>query len=48
MPAQPRYKGDYPRLAPALARPIRWDLIAAQYDQMVKIMIIGVRDPALM
>jgi TnpA family transposase len=29
-------KDEYPRLAPALARPIRWDLIAAQYDQMVK------------
>lgn len=27
---------DYPLLAPALARPIRWDLIARQYDQMVK------------
>lgn len=26
----------YPRLAPALTRPIRWDLIAQQYDQMIK------------
>ncbi|MFI5888796.1 Tn3 family transposase [Actinoplanes sp. NPDC051513] len=26
----------YPRLQPALTRPIRWDLIAQQYDQMVK------------
>jgi len=26
----------YPRLAPALTRPIRWDLIAEQYDQMIK------------
>ena len=26
----------YPLLAPALTRPIRWDLIAQQYDQMVK------------
>lgn len=26
----------YPRLQPALTRPIRWDLIAQQHDQMVK------------
>jgi TnpA family transposase len=26
----------YPRLTPALTRPIRWDLIAEQYDSMVK------------
>lgn len=26
----------YPRLAPALTRPIRWDLIGEQYDQMIK------------
>jgi TnpA family transposase len=26
----------YPRLAPALTRPIRWDLIEQQYDLMVK------------
>jgi len=26
----------YPRLAPALTRPIRFDLIAQQYDQMIK------------
>ena len=26
----------YPALAPVLTRPIRWDLIAQQYDQMVK------------
>ena len=26
----------YPRLAPALTRPIRWDIVAEQYDQMVK------------
>jgi hypothetical protein len=26
----------WPRLEPALTRPIRWDLIAAQYDQMIK------------
>jgi TnpA family transposase len=26
----------YPRLAPALTRPIRWDIIAEQYDQMIK------------
>jgi len=26
----------YPRLTPVLTRPIRWELIAQQYDQMVK------------
>jgi TnpA family transposase len=26
----------YPRLTPALTRPIRWDIIAQQYDQMIK------------
>ena len=26
----------YPRLTPALTRPIRWDIIAEQYDQMIK------------
>ncbi len=26
----------YPRLSPALSRPIRWDIIAEQYDQMIK------------
>ena len=26
----------YPRLSPALTRPIRWDLIEEQYDQMIK------------
>ena len=26
----------YPNLAPALTRPIRWDLIGQQYDQMIK------------
>ncbi|MFJ9855485.1 Tn3 family transposase [Streptomyces sp. NPDC101150] len=26
----------YPQLGPALARPIRWELFARQYDQMVK------------
>lgn len=26
----------YPRLASAMTRPIRWDLIAQQYDQMIK------------
>ncbi|WP_327634727.1 Tn3 family transposase [Kribbella sp. NBC_00482] len=26
----------YPRLAPALTRPIRWDVIGQQYDQMIK------------
>jgi len=28
--------GTWPRLEPALTRPIRWDLIASQYDQMIK------------
>jgi hypothetical protein len=28
--------GAWPRLEPALTRPIRWDLIAAQYDSMIK------------
>lgn len=26
----------YPQLTPALTRPIRWELIAQQYDQMIK------------
>lgn len=26
----------YPNLSPALTRPIRWDIIAEQYDQMVR------------
>jgi TnpA family transposase len=26
----------YPRLAPALTRPIRWGIVAEQYDQMIK------------
>nr|WP_255357044.1 transposase [Pseudonocardia sp. EC080625-04] len=26
----------HPRLAPAMTRPIRWDLIGQQYDQMIK------------
>ncbi|WP_103382797.1 Tn3 family transposase [Pseudonocardia dioxanivorans] len=26
----------HPRLAPAMSRPIRWDLVAQQYDQMIK------------
>lgn len=26
----------YPQLAPALTRPIRWDIIAEQYDQMIR------------
>jgi TnpA family transposase len=28
--------GGYPRLTPALTRPIRWDLINANYDQVIK------------
>lgn len=26
----------YPRLTPALTRPIRWDIVTQQYDQMIK------------
>jgi TnpA family transposase len=26
----------YPWLAPALTRPIRWELVSEQYDQMIK------------
>jgi TnpA family transposase len=28
--------GDYPNLAGIFARPIRWDLIEQQYDEMIK------------
>lgn len=28
---------DYPRLQPILSKPIRWDLIRQQYDEMVKL-----------
>ena len=28
--------GDYPNLAGTFARPIRWDLVEQQYDEMVK------------
>lgn len=28
--------GAYPRLTPALTRPVRWDLIAANYDQVIR------------
>ena len=28
--------GAWPWLEPALTRPIRWDLVAAQYDQMIR------------
>ena len=28
--------GAYPRLAPALTRPVRWDLIADNYDQVIR------------
>jgi hypothetical protein len=28
--------GAYPRLTPALTRPIRWDIIAASYDQVIR------------
>ena len=26
----------YPRLGPSMTRPIRWDVIGQQYDQMIK------------
>jgi TnpA family transposase len=32
----PGGRDAYPRLAPALTRPIRWDLIGQQYDMMVR------------
>ena len=28
--------GDFPNLQPILSRPINWDLIARQYDEMVE------------
>jgi len=28
--------GDYPNLEPVLTRPINWDLIVQQYDEMIK------------
>ena len=28
--------GAYPRLAPALTRPVRWDIIADNYDQVIR------------
>jgi TnpA family transposase len=33
---RPRDGLTYPGLEPSLSRPIRWDLIAQQYDQMIK------------
>jgi TnpA family transposase len=33
---QPGRPEDYPNLQPILSRPINWDLIANQYDEMVK------------
>jgi len=33
---EPGRPGDYPNLHPILTRPINWDLIAKQYDEMVK------------
>lgn len=35
-PAEAGGRSRYPHLAPVLAKPIDWDLIAQQYDQMVK------------
>jgi TnpA family transposase len=35
-PAEPGGRSRYPNLAAVLAKPIDWDLIAQQYDQMVK------------
>lgn len=34
--AGPGQTERHPRLAPAMTRPIRWDLVAQQYDQMIK------------
>jgi TnpA family transposase len=34
--AEPGDRSLYPGLLPALTRPIRWERIAAQYDQMIK------------
>ena len=34
--AGPGQTDRHPRLAPAMTRPIRWELIAQQYDQMIK------------
>ncbi|WP_053664608.1 Tn3 family transposase [Streptomyces sp. MMG1121] len=36
VPAVGRRPGGLPRLAAALTRPIRWELITQQYDQMIK------------
>src|SRR5258708_13675539 len=33
--------GDYPNLAGTFARPIRWELIEQQYDEMVKSTVAG-------
>lgn len=34
--AGPGQTERHPRLAPAMTRPIRWELVAQQYDQMIK------------
>ena len=42
--------GDYPNLEPVLTRPINWDLIIQQYDEMIKYaaaMKKGAADPTL-
>jgi len=33
---RPAASATYPGLGPILSRPIKWDLIAQQYDQMVR------------
>ncbi|MFF1834792.1 Tn3 family transposase [Streptomyces sp. NPDC058231] len=35
----------YPQLTPALTRPIRWELIAQQYDQVIKYATLSARGP---
>ena len=35
--------GDYPNLQPILARPIDWELIRCQYDEMVKFAATALR-----
>ena len=41
-----RIADDYPNLAGVFARPIRWDLIEQQYDEMVKAAVALKRDTA--
>jgi TnpA family transposase len=34
---EPGRPDDYPRLQPVLTKPIRWELIRQQYDELVKL-----------